>query len=480
MSIFIFPYLAQNMEFNSPSIKRALDIHKILLNELKETNKFIPEYNYIQKEISLEDICNNPNIYGNNVVREKLNSYEGFNIEQKDRLKYLNKFILNLKDISGTNLNDEKFINIKTIKQLIHLSKKYFRKIKRTKYKKNLLKYIEVVDEDISLNHEWIEKIHNNKESFSNLVKIFKEITDLELLIDVNCFQENYEDDDNDNATDINPLDYFVFTKNGDLKYFVGFNTIHINNQYLNKETSKLYITRNNIKALFNLIYIIKNKCYSKKLDSSLFINKPLDVIDNNKANITTFEKILEIIENDITEVKKEKAPKIGVFLDTANIFTGIRNLEIDFDYLFMCIYGITNLKHIKMKKATILYQVEIVDDKEILKENYYNLRNKDIAKNLEKYGFYIKEVTITNHYANSKDDEVLKEIIRKNLNSIDKVLLMTGDGDFKEIIDLCEEEGKEIKVISVCEKDSKKEIRRYANHSYIYEYWDCIKLYRG
>lgn len=72
MSIFIFPYMAQNMEFNAPSIKRSLEIHEILLNELIETNMFIPEYTYVQKQMSLEDIYSSPDIYGKNAVREKL------------------------------------------------------------------------------------------------------------------------------------------------------------------------------------------------------------------------------------------------------------------------------------------------------------------------------------------------------------------------------------------------------------------------
>ena len=426
----------------------------------------------------LEDIYSSPNIYGNNSVREKLSSYEGYNIEQKDRLKYLDKFILSLEDIADTNLKNEKLINKKVIRNLVHLSKKYFKKIKQTKYKENSLKCIEIIDEDISLNYEWTEKIHYNNESLSNIAKLFKEVTYLELVIDINCFQPKYSDYEKE--TDINPLDYFVFNKNGYLKYFVGFNTLHINTQYLNSETNKAYITRNNIEAFFYLIEIIESKSYEKERNNSLFVNKPLDVIYKNKDSITTFEQVLEIIENNLTEVTKEKAPKIGVFLDTANIFTGIRILEIDFDYLFMCIYGAENLKHIKMKKATILYQVKKIDNKEVLKDNSYNRRHKDIAKNLEKYEFELSEVTITQHYANSKDDEVLKEIIRKNLHSIDKVLLMTGDGHFKDIIDLCEKEGKEIKIISVCEGDTADEFIHYVNHSYIDEYWDCIKLYRG
>lgn len=474
MSIYLFPYMAQNIPFNATNINRSLAIHKILLDSLKETRMFIPEYKYISKTISLDDICYGKEIYGNNGLLEKLNNYEGCNIEKVDRLKHLNELNLNLNSLINIGVEYKGLLNKEKIRELIDLNEGYIEKIKSEEYKKNHLKCIEIMDDDICLDYEWLEFININKSTLINIVNIFKEITDIGLVIDKNCFKENYDDE-----TDINPLDYFVFKKNGELKYFIGFNTILKNQKYLNRKTNKLYLTQNNIDCLLNFISIIRNTCYLKNIDISLFMNKTVDTIVKNKPNLTDFQDILNIIKNDTSYVTKNKKAKIGVFLDTANIYTGIKDLEIDFNYLLMSLYDIDALQNVKVKKATIVYQKDIDGS---LKDSKYNLRNKEIEKNLrEKYDFDIKTIYIRGNYSNQIDDEALKDIIRKNIHAIDKVLLMTGDKHFKEIVDLCKKEGKEIKVISVCEGDTAKiEISRHRNHSYIYKYWDCIRLFRG
>lgn len=479
MSIYIFPYMAQNINFNATSITRSLLMHKILLNSIKETIKFIPEYKYINKKIGLDDICGGGNIFGNNGVLEKLNNYEGYNIEQIDRLKYLDELNSNLNSLNNINIESKELLNKETIRKLIDLNGKYIKKIQHKEYKKDYIKCIEIIDEDISLNYEWIETINSNSTSLINIVKIFKEITDIGLVIDKNCFNEKYGDD-----RDVCPLDYFVFNKNGDLKYFIGFNTLHKNQKYFNKKTNKMFLTQNNLSCLLNFISMIRNALYLKNVDNSSFINKSINIIVNNKSNITSFQQIIDIIE---VKNKKHKSneremnipkKKIGIFLDTANIYTGIRDLEIDFDYLLISIYGIEALKQVKLKKATIVYQQ---NKNGTLKNNEYNKRNKKIEANLkEKYGFDIKTLYTKKYASEQIDDKALIEIITKNIHAVDKVLLMTGDKHFKEIIDLCKKNHKEIKVISVSEKDTSNSILSQKHHSCIYEYWDCIRLYRG
>jgi len=106
------------------------------------------------------------------------------------------------------------------------------------------------------------------------------------------------------------------------------------------------------------------------------------------------------------------------------------------------------------------------------------------IENYLKSYGFQVimvgnetqKAKTLVQGKEIDVDDQKLLEIIGKSRQEMDSILLLTGDKHFFSLVKELQDQGKEIRIISVTGDSTYKGFCNSFNHSFLDQYWDCIE----
>lgn len=279
--------------------------------------------------------------------------------------------------------------------------------------------------------------------------------------------------------------DGFLYNQDGSIQYFIGFSNLILTNG------DKRSLYKYNLYTLASLL----NKYYLKdteRYQAHLYHQKWFEKIEKrligpflyNKYSAVNYSTFIDVID-DLQEKKMKVYPKqnIGIFLDVANIMTPLFNkysrIEIDFDKLVDSIYSERKGNKICKREAVIFlpnYQGQA------FREDKYKIIF-EIKDYLESYGFQI--FTVENEQAAAKeivegksvdiDDMKLIGLMENSINHIDAALLLTGDRHFYDIASKYKLSGKDIKLISVSEENTSNMFIEGFDHSFIYEYWDCI-----
>lgn len=278
----------------------------------------------------------------------------------------------------------------------------------------------------------------------------------------------------------------FLYDQDGNLMYFTGYSQLT-----LNKGKDLL---DNNLLSLAHLFYnyYIKDtekhearlyqQSWFEKLEGRLI--EPLIYGKYSAQMYSDFQEILLDMEGKLKSAPDSRT-RTGIFLDTANILTplysGFSKIRIDFDHLLVSIYGKLDSWKIDTRIAVMFlptYQGEVNrDDK-------YTLI-MEIKEDLESYGFQVlvveNETAVAKHITKGKvedvDDIKLIEVMGKYKNRLDRALLLTGDGHFYDIAYQYKQAGKEIKLVSITEESTSKQLVNNFDHKYIYDYHDCLEF---
>lgn len=271
------------------------------------------------------------------------------------------------------------------------------------------------------------------------------------------------------------PMDYFVYDEDGNVLKFVALTTLQFSNKWYCKDEQE-FILENNIRAFRGFIEqlyseIAQNQQY---VFAGEFHKHPISILRNASYSYSDFEEINQILRT--REFIKKIEPKIGVFMDTANILRGLHGLRIDFNRLYQQVYGERLMNQIQYKKCTLF--VPTVSEKQEKQQLYSIEKALEEMAMLKKEGFEIVEVSNGEGKANQADDEALRECIKGHIHSVDQVLILSGDRHFLESMRLCRDHGLDVKVISNQESTAHEIlIEEGIEHHYIEEYWTAVKL---
>ncbi|MFW5981497.1 MAG: NYN domain-containing protein [bacterium] len=288
-------------------------------------------------------------------------------------------------------------------------------------------------------------------------------------------------------STSIIPED-FLYDQHLNIRYFINYDCISISGK------SEEELIEENIYALANLLnryYLQDTEIYQAKLYQKEWFKK----LESNLIEPLLYQIYSGITYYSFADIKKDLLDKMSaakkidekifVFLDVANIstamYSGFMKMEIDFDKLFLRLYGRSRVRNIYRRVAVMF--LPVYDQGLTFKEDKYNLIF-EIKSYLESYQFEIEMVENATAAAKMRvngqevdaDDSKLINIMEENIDEIDGALLISGDAHFLDIARRFKKAGKEIKLLSVSEENTSKELRKEFDHQYIYQFYDCIK----
>jgi hypothetical protein len=320
---------------------------------------------------------------------------------------------------------------------------------------KNLYLYDQIADR-LSTNKAWLEE----------LIRFYDLLTDELIMVD---------------KKGLKPSD-FLYEQNGSIKYFIGYSSLTL-------RADKVGILENNLYSLAHLLYLYyledtenrQAKLYQqewfKRIEGRLI--KPLVYGDNSNRLYQNFREIMTDLAGEAKYLFSRK--RIGVFLDVANILTPLLvsddGMVINFDKLLARVYGKIESRKIDKKIAVMFLPSNegnsCLDNLLSFIENY-----------LKSYGFQVimvgnetqKAKTLVQGKEIDVDDQKLLEIIGKSRQEMDSILLLTGDKHFFSLVKELQDQGKEIRIISVTGDSTYKGFCNSFNHSFLDQYWDCIE----
>jgi uncharacterized LabA/DUF88 family protein len=279
-------------------------------------------------------------------------------------------------------------------------------------------------------------------------------------------------------TVDIEPTDFY-FSKNGEIKSFIAFDKLQ---QSRIQKTELLYRNLKKFKEFINhyaaqYFYQGSNQNFNSEMYT--FISK---VVNQNQRH-TTFQEVLEDFHNRLERSPREK--KVGVFIDYANLFTGIdpfgdgTGVKVHFRDLLSILYDHDFTKRITVKYA-VVFQATYESSERMERER----------KRIEKIRSYlIKEDMETKIVSNGTekakefidgefdiDDQELIRKMSQNLHSLDEIILFSGDHHFIEVIKQYKDLQKTVKVIAV-EQSTSNELREIVDeYQCISNYWSCLE----
>lgn len=135
---------------------------------------------------------------------------------------------------------------------------------------------------------------------------------------------------------------------------------------------------------------------------------------------------------------------KIGVFIDGANLYATARSLDMEIDYKKLKSYFAE-----KGRLVRVFYYTAIMDDQDYsplrplidwLDYNGYTLVTKPIKEFTDEYG--------RRKVKGNMDIEIAVDMLALS-ESLDHVVLFSGDGDFRRLIEAIQRKGVRVTVIS-------------------------------
>lgn len=284
-------------------------------------------------------------------------------------------------------------------------------------------------------------------------------------------------------VTRLEPGD-FLYDPAGNIKYLICYNHLTI-------KSDRRLILDHNLRSLARLLYqyyiedtekhqakLFKQKWF-EKIEGRLI--EPLYFDGTSHPLYQNFQEIILDLKNQLTFSVNKK--RIGVFLDVANffsaMFTKMSRMEINFNQLLARVYGRGESRRIK-KKIAVMFWPFYRDDRQREQKLSFLLTLKDY---LQANGFVV--IKAENKAAQAKtvvdgevidvDDVKLIEIMESSLQELDSILLLSGDRHFFDIIRKYEQNGKEVRVISISADSTYQQYPINFNHQYIDQYWQCI-----
>lgn len=321
--------------------------------------------------------------------------------------------------------------------------------------------------EQISRDDTYVKNMANQEFWLEQLITFFKVMTDQHIWIDSSI-----------------SFDSFLYNHRGEIEVFTAYNLLTFENhpdRYVKITDHNLRVFAGLIQQIFNFVdpYVHNQSAQIYKHNSK--VNQLFHRITDNGVEFASFENMLEYLQGK--EIPRS-TKKIGVFLDVANIYTGLHSMKIDFQNLFSTIFGLEQKGRIRDQHAVIFLPIY---ENEKKTEDVYMFQ-LEIKEQLEKQGFQVKEVKngtakakqIINGQEYDVDDQYLIDKLKERYESLDSILLLSGDDHFYEILKKYKDAGKEVKVISIHPEDTSKRIREeFSKHHYfITDFWDCVKLY--
>nr|WP_307990651.1 NYN domain-containing protein [uncultured Niameybacter sp.] len=307
--------------------------------------------------------------------------------------------------------------------------------------------------------------IIQKKTWLNTVTQFFQDITQLGLCIE---FEEG-----------IKCEDYFLFNQQGEVKQFVGLTCLKFIQGWYEQRQQKFVLDRNirSFRRFIEGVYNVVSSTYAEAFNQKSFYHHPLHILYTSPYSYINFEEVLQTIEDAqyLKETSKEK--KIGIFMDGTNILYNIEPLWVDFHKLYQEIYGTDAIKHIGVKICTIFKSQQESKEQQYRTDAYID----EVCRALEKEGFEITIVENEEQKANQVDDQVLIKCIESYKQQLDRILILTGDRHFLDVMRAYRDEGKEVRVISVSENNTSKDIIRENGiiHDYIYEYEEVVQFTR-
>lgn len=144
--------------------------------------------------------------------------------------------------------------------------------------------------------------------------------------------------------------------------------------------------------------------------------------------------------------------PRVGVFIDTQNLYHSARDLlerTVNFETLLQEATAGRSLVH------AISYTVEREGE----------ATSRPFIYKLSTLGFKVRRMNLTLHYVTEQgkaiyegnwDMGIVADMVRL-MDHLDVVVLGSGDGDFTDIVEVLQERGKRVEVISFREHTAQK-----------------------
>ncbi|WP_088103015.1 NYN domain-containing protein [Halalkalibacter urbisdiaboli] len=325
-----------------------------------------------------------------------------------------------------------------------------------------------IPEKEISSDFNHIEQMVSNPRWILQLISFFASLTKNQITVSVE---------------DIS-FDSFLYNPNGMIAAFISYDLLKIRpNMSLEK------ITDTNLRGFAKLIWsffdysarMLPDNTVMPKHDSLLY--KLLQRMKSETDfEFNSFQEVANFIKNpDLTS----KPRRFGVFLDVANIYTGLHNLKIDYHSLVLSVFGLEAKGRIKEENKHAVLFYPVYEDEEKTNDVYHS--QKQLKETLEnEFSFRVHETNngtpkakrIVNGKESDVDDEALIKKMEERFEYLDHILLLSGDAHFYEILMKYKQtEGKTVSIISIHEDDTSNRIRTdfKDEHKFITEYADCI-----
>lgn len=312
---------------------------------------------------------------------------------------------------------------------------------------------------EYSLNRTHVSNMLNNQRWIRQLISFFQFITDIKV-----------------KAHPRVKMDCFLFNKEGEIKQFLMYNL-------LDRSTAPaLEILLHNLKVFHALIQDFSGELYSsgsyREDQHNSDFNLLMIALSKREYAFDDFTEIANFLDQQ-GKKRGEIEEKIAVFLDTANIFTGLHTYDIDFSRLLSLVFG--EKKNISEQYAAIFYPKYESESK----TRFEKMRRDEFKLDLEAQGF--KVLTASNNTKKAKviengqeldaDDLKLIAKMKERMDKYTKILVLTGDKHFLPVMKEYEEHGIEVNVISIHPEDTSQEIVAHFKdrHHFITDYWESI-----
>ncbi|WP_227938282.1 NYN domain-containing protein [Alkalihalobacillus deserti] len=325
----------------------------------------------------------------------------------------------------------------------------------------------EYSNKEISLHNEHIEQMTKNPKWIIQLVIFFSSLTKNKMTV-------TFED--------LN-FDSFVYNQNGTIAAFISYDLVNIR-----PNLSSTQMTETNLRAFSKLIWAFYDYSSNVDTDSSLFTNhnsllyKLLQRIKSEtEIEFTSFQEIASFLKGEEVNVKPAR---FGVFLDVANIYTGLQTMEIDYHSLFLSVFGLEAKGRIKEENKHAVIFLPVYEDER--KTNKVQRHQRELKETLElEFSFKVHETTNATPRAKSfingeeidVDDKMLIRKMEERLDYLDHILLLSGDAHFVDVLKKYKQEGKKVSVISIHEDDTSDKMQTEFDHKFIHEYAESISI---
>ncbi len=449
--LIILPAFTETQSISS-TIFRSIMLHRKISEMVQHMMIPVPAY----EQLSMEDLeigYEKGLSYPENAVLRVL-SESGHSIQAESLSKSFRRYETVLGNLK-TEEDESSFYHSEVLNDSVNQLKK---RVIGLQQAANVLPVLMVdYKKDFSLDGSHIQKMGNG-EWIEDVLLFFKRLTEASIVI-------------NDEKID---FDSFLFFQNGRIARFIHFDSLNVSDGE--------DVVWQNIKALKKLMVDFYDY-FSEYIDQypgfhqhdTSFSRLYTQIVDNDNIVFTSFDEILAVFHNQTLPVSSSE--RVGVFIDVANIYTGMKNLRVDYIKLFSAIYGRENTKYIKDKFAFFFDPVK--------KNEVVRKQHEDIQAALKEQGFAIdishngqaRAKQIVDGVERDEDDAKMIQRMEERLSRLTSVLMLSGDQDYLDILNKYTEHGKKVKVISTHPNSTSNLIVAEFDHSYITDYWDCILL---